>query len=312
MKIFNSLKDLTISKNTVLTIGTFDGIHPGHIDIISRLVERSKEKGWRNLIVTFHPHPRAVLSNGYKIKLLTTQEEKNHLLKKHGVENLLVINFTKEFASNSAEDFINKYLVDGIGVSEIVIGYDHHFGKDRDGNVELLRKIGSNAGFSVTEVKPKLVDGEVVSSTRIRNAIESGNLQKANKLLGRHYSFSGTVVAGDKRGRELGFPTANIKLLSEEKLLPAIGIYAAVVIIESKKYFGLLSIGKRPTFYDEGEVISEVYIYNFDREIYNCIITIELIERLRGEEKFSSADELIKQMNKDKENGLKILNKLNN
>jgi len=312
MIVFDSVNDLIKQNDTVLTIGTFDGIHPGHIKIIDKLVERSKDNGCRSVVVTFNPHPRSVLSGDKKVKLLTTLEEKKYLLEKYGVENLLIINFTKEFASNTAQDFINKYLVEAIGVSEIVIGYDHHFGKGRDGNIDLLKKIGGDACFSVTAVEAKLVDGEAVSSTKIRKALESGELQKANKLLGRNYSFTGIVIEGDKRGRELGYPTANIKISSEEKLLPAIGIYAVIVLIENEKHFGLLSIGKRPTFYEAGEVIPEAYIYNFDRDIYNKVITIELVERLRGEEKFNSADELIKQMNKDKENGLKILNKLNN
>ncbi|MDP2365838.1 MAG: riboflavin kinase, partial [Ignavibacteria bacterium] len=192
------------------------------------------------------------------------------------------------------------------------LGHDHHFGKGRSGNVELLKKIGVKEKFSVTTVDAFYINDEVVSSTKIRNALSNGDLKKANSLLGRNYSFSGTVVGGDKRGRELGYPTANIKLASQEKLLPAIGIYAVRVILENENYFGLLSIGKRPTFYNAGEVVTEVYIYNFNREIYDKEVTVEMVERLRGEEKFNSADELINQMNKDKENGLKIFNELNN
>ncbi len=244
--------------------------------------------------------------------MLTTQEERRTLLEKHGVENFLTINFTKEFASLTAEEFIYDYLVNGIGISEIILGHDHHFGKGRSGNVELLKKIGAKENFSVTTVDAYYLNDEVVSSTRIRNAISEGDLTKANSLLGRNYSFSGLVVGGDKRGRELGYPTANIKLSSQEKLLPAIGIYAVRVLLENENHIGLLSIGKRPTFYNAGELVTEVYIYNFNREIYGEVITVELVERLRGEEKFNSAEELIIQMNRDKENGLKIFNKLNN
>lgn len=312
MQVFDSIKDLTKNKNTVLTLGTFDGIHPGHLKIIDKLVDRSKEKGYRNVVITFHPHPRTVLSDNYKVKLLTTPDEKNNLLQKQAVENLLTINFTKEFAALTAEEFIYDYLVNGIGIGEIVLGHDHHFGKGRKGNVDLLKKIGEKENFFVTTIEPFYVDNEAVSSTKIRTALESGDLKRANTLLGRNYSFSGTVVGGDKRGRKLGFPTANIKLLSEEKLLPEIGIYAVRVLLDNESYIGLLSIGRRPTFYSTGEVVIEVYIYNFNTEIYGRDITIELIEKLRGEEKFVSADELINQMNKDKENGLKIFNKLNN
>lgn len=307
MQVFDSIKDLKKNKNTILTLGTFDGIHPGHLKIIDKMVDRSREYGFRNVVITFHPHPRAVLSANSDVKLLTTPREKIELLRKNEVGNVLTINFTKEFASLTAEEFIYDFLVNGIGLSEIVLGHDHHFGKGRSGNAELLKVIGAKENFTVTTVDAFYINDEVVSSTKIRNALSNGELNKANSLLGRNYSFSGVVVGGDKRGRELGYPTANIKLLSQDKLLPAIGIYAVKVIVGSEKHIGLLSIGKRPTFYNEGEIVTEVFIYNFDREIYNEVVTLELIERLRGEEKFNSADELINQMNKDKENGLKIL-----
>ena len=312
MQVFDSIKNLTKNKNTILTLGTFDGIHPGHLKIINKLVGCSKEKGCRNVVITFYPHPRTVLSSGNDIKMLTTQVERKNLLEKQGVENFLTINFTKEFSALTAEEFIYEYLINGIGLSEIVLGHDHHFGKGRSGNVELLKKIGAKEGFSVTTVDAFYINNEVVSSTKIRNALSEGALKRANNLLGRNYSFSGTVIGGDKRGRGLGYPTANIKLSSQEKLLPAIGIYAVRVLLENENHFGLLSIGKRPTFYNSGEIVTEVYIYNFDREIYGKEVTVEMVEYLRGEEKFNSAEELINQMNKDKENGLKIFNKLNN
>lgn len=312
MQVFDSIKDLTKNKNTVLTLGTFDGIHPGHLKIINKLIDCSKEKSCRNVVIAFHPHPRTVLGSGSDVKMLTTQEERKDLLEKNGIENFLTINFTKEFASLTAEQFIYDYLINGIGLSEIVLGHDHHFGKDRGGNVELLKKIGAKENFSVTTVDAFYINNEIVSSTKIRNSLIEGDLRRANILLGRNYSFTGTVIGGDKRGRELGYPTANIKLSSQEKLLPAIGIYAVRVLLNSEKHIGLLSIGKRPTFYDEGNLVTEVYIYNFNREIYGEEVTIELVERLRGEEKFNSAEDLISQMNKDKENGLKIFNELNN
>lgn len=312
MQIFYSIKDLKKNKNTVLTLGTFDGIHPGHLKIIDRLVSCSKEKGCRSVVITFYPHPRTILGNDNSVKMLTTQEEKIELLEKLGVENLLIINFTKEFASLSAEDFIYDYLINGIGLTEIVLGHDHHFGKGRRGNAELLQKIADKEGFIVTKAEAFMIDGEAVSSTKIRNAIAEGDIIRANKLLGRNYEFSGIVVGGDKRGRELGFPTANIKLSSQEKLLPASGVYAVKVMVENERHTGLLSIGKRPTFYNQGELVSEVYIFDFNREIYGAKVTTELVERLRGEVKFNSAEELINQMNTDKENGYKIFNKLNN
>ncbi|MCZ7609413.1 MAG: bifunctional riboflavin kinase/FAD synthetase [Ignavibacterium sp.] len=312
MQIFYSIKDLKKNKNTVLTLGTFDGIHPGHLKIIDRLVSCSKERGCRSVVITFYPHPRTILGNDNSVKMLTTQEEKIELLEKLGVENLLIINFTKEFASLSAEDFIYDYLINGIGLTEIVLGHDHHFGKGRRGNAELLQKIADKEGFIVTKAEAFMIDGEAVSSTKIRNALAEGDIIRANKLLGRNYEFSGIVVGGDKRGRELGFPTANIKLSSQEKLLPASGVYAVKVMVENERHTGLLSIGKRPTFYNQGELVSEVYIFDFNREIYGAKVTTELVERLRGEVKFNSAEDLINQMNTDKENGYKIFNKLNN
>lgn len=312
MRVFGSIKDIIKDKNTVLTLGTFDGIHPGHLRIIEKVIEHSNKKGCRNLVITFHPHPRAVLSKDSDVKLLTTPEEKRVLLEKNGIQNLLTINFTKEFAAVSAEEFVLDYLINGTGISEIVLGHDHQFGKGRNGNVDLLRKIGKEFGFSVMEVDAFFVNNEVVSSTKIRNAIKEGNITYANTLLGRNYSFTGVVVGGDKRGRELGFPTANIKLSSTDKLLPAIGVYAVFFLVNGKKYNGLLSIGKRPTFYSEGELVTEVFIYDFNQNIYGENVTVELIELLRVEEKYNSAEELISQMNKDKENGLKVFKKLNN
>ena len=312
MQIFDSIKELKKDKNTVLTLGTFDGIHPGHIMILNKLINRSKEMGCRNLVIVFHPHPRKILSKENNIRLLTTPDEKQQILEKLGVENLLTINFTKEFSELNAGNFVYEYLINGIGCSEIVFGHDHHFGKNRTGNFELLKHIGIKEGFDVTRVDAFYVNDEIVSSTKIRNALNSGDIIKANAFLGRRYTFSGTVVEGDKRGRELGYPTANIMLNSQDKQLPAIGIYAVNIIIENDLYNGLLSIGKRPTFYNSGEVVTEVYIFDFTRQIYGSSITIEMVERLRGEEKFNSSIELVEQMHRDKEQGLKIFSKLNN
>lgn len=312
MQIFEDIRNLQKNLNTVLTLGTFDGIHLGHQKIIRTLINRSRENNYRNVLITFYPHPRTVVSNSFDIKLLTTQKEKQEIFENLGVQNLLTIKFDKEFASLSPEEFINQYLINSIGVSEIILGHDHHFGKGRGGNAELLTQIGKQKGFTVKIIDPFYVENEIVSSTKIRNALLSGDVIKANKMLGRNYSFTGIVVSGDKRGRELGYPTANIRLSSQEKLLPAIGVYAVNVFVENEKYNGLLSIGNRPTFYNDGEVVTEVYIYNFDREIYGETLKIELLERLRGEEKFDSANALIEQMNRDKENGQKIFNKLNN
>ncbi|NWF50183.1 MAG: bifunctional riboflavin kinase/FAD synthetase [Ignavibacteriaceae bacterium] len=312
MKVFSNLKNINWQKETVATLGTFDGVHIGHMEILSRVVERSKVIAGRSFVITFEPHPRKVLNNSNELKILTTIEEKEKLLREIGIENLLVINFTNEFSQQTPDEFIKKYLIDSIGLSEIVIGYDHHFGKSRGGNEDTLKQLASKNDFKIVKVEPLSLNEQTISSTKIRRALSEGDVTLASKMLGRYYSFSGLVVEGDKRGRELGYPTANIKLANSDKMVPSAGIYFVSVELEDQKHFGLLSVGKRPTFYDDGKIIPEVYIYNFNKDIYGKFITVNLIERLRAEEKFSSAQELIDQMNRDKAKGIELIKKLNN
>ena len=311
MEIICDLEKIEKDKKTVITLGTFDGIHLGHRKILEMLVEKSTALGGRNVLVTFNPHPRSVLVKDKKVRLLSTLDEKIPILESVGVHNLLILNFTIEFSQKTSYEFIKEYLVDKIGVNEIVIGYDHHFGKGRDGNESSLRKMGEEFGFKVSLVEAVCIDNITVSSTAVRNALSEGDILLANKLLGRNYSFSGVVVHGDKRGMNLGFPTANIEVFGEDKFLPKISIYLVEIIVENINYFGLMSIGKRPTFYESGDVTTEVYIMNFSKEIYGQNVTVNIIERIRDEEKFSSVDELIAQMKKDEEKGLEIINKLN-
>lgn len=306
MNVFDNLSEVKKEKNTVVTIGTFDGIHLGHEKIIEEVIKKTSIYGGRNIVVTFDPHPRNVVSKGNNIKLLNTLDEKIEILKDLGIENLLVVKFTNEFSQLTSEEFFKKYIINGIGIKEVVIGYDHHFGKGRDGDKSTLEELGREFDFSVTSVDAVSINGITVSSTKIRNALDKGDVKLANTLLGRYYSFSGTVIKGDQRGRQLGFPTANIKPDDENKLLPLLGIYAVEFIVDDKKYTGLMSIGKRPTFYDEGKITTEVYIFDFEKEIYGKHVTVNMVERIRGEEKYSSAEELVEQMNKDKEAGLEI------
>jgi riboflavin kinase / FMN adenylyltransferase len=312
MQIFRNLNEIEHNKNTIVTLGTFDGIHLGHREIIESVVKKAADSNSRSFLITFDPHPRKVISKDDKIKLLCTIEEKVEIIKSLKMDNIFLVNFTKEFSQQSPEEFIQKYIIDGIGVKEIVIGYDHHFGKGRGGNVETLKEIGAEKGFEVTSVSEFKLDGETVSSSKIRNAILAGNCQKAANMLGRLYSFSGKVVHGDNRGKDLGFPTANLEINDEDKLLPALGIYAVECIIENKKYYGLLSLGTRPTFYSQGRVIPEIYLFDFNQNIYDKNITVNLVEKIRDEQKFSSVDELIEQMNLDKKVGQEILAKLIN
>lgn len=312
MKIIKDLTEIERDGKSVITLGTFDGLHLAHQKIVQEVINRSRQIDGRNFLLTFEPHPRKVIPGRNDVKLLSTLEEKTVVLEKLGLENLFVINFTTEFSKQSPEDFVKKYLVDGIGLTEIIIGYDHHFGKGRDGNFKLLEDMGRKYNFSVTLIPEFSVDEDTVSSTKIRNALLEGNIVKANKMLGRLYSFKGKIVRGDGRGRQLGFPTANISVSDEDKLIPAKGIYAAECTVQNQKHYGLLSLGSRPTFHKNGDIIPEFYIFDFDRDIYDEIMQVELVEKIRNEEKFNSVDALISQMKNDEEKGKIILSKLIN
>ena len=310
MNIFSDISEINRDENTFLTLGTFDGVHLGHQKIIDRLISKTRSAGGRNFLITFDPHPRNVIKKNDDFKILSTPAEKAAVLEKLGIMNLLVINFTKEFSQQSAEKFFKNYIIDRIGIKEIVIGYDHHFGKGRGGDESTLRDLGRQYGFGVETVDAFRYDGEIVSSTKIRKAIAEGAIKTASAYLDRNYEFSGTVIEGDKRGRELGFPTANIKPDNENKLLPSLGIYLVEFFVTDKRFFGLLSIGKRPTFYNSGKIVPEVYVYDFDEDIYGEYVKVAVLERLRGEEKFSSAEELVTQMRIDKKNGIEIIRNL--
>jgi riboflavin kinase/FMN adenylyltransferase len=309
MRIFYDLSEVQKKENTVLTLGTFDGLHLGHKKIIEKLKKRALFLNCRSFVVTFSPHPRNVVYGNNAPNLLTSDKEKIRLFEEYGIENLLIVNFTKEFSQLSSESFFKNYIIEKIGLKEIVVGYDHHFGKGRSGDVNTLRKMGIEFGFDVTTVEAFKILNEPVNSTKIRKALSTGNIKTANSYLGREYSFNGTVVSGDKRGRKLGFPTANISIEGNNKLLPVLGIYAVEFSFDSEMHKGLLSIGIRPTFYDTGNIVPEVYLYDFDKDIYNKKVTVKIIDWIRGEEKFSSAEALVEQMQKDKLKGLEILKK---
>jgi riboflavin kinase/FMN adenylyltransferase len=309
MQIFNDLSNLPKADNTILTLGIFDGVHLGHKKIFEKLKKKAASSNCRNLIITFSPHPRNVINGKGEIMLLTTTEEKIKLFEEIGIENLLILNFTKEFSQLSSEKFFKDYIIEKIGIKEIIVGYDHHFGKGRSGDINTLRKMGIEFGFEVTTVEPFKINDEAVNSTKIRKALSEGNIKTASTFLGRKYSFNGIVIEGDKRGRQLGFPTANIRIDDEEKLLPALGIYAVEFMFDDEKHKGLLSIGIRPTFDNSGMIIPEVYLYDFNRDIYNKKISVKIIEWIRAEEKFPSAEALVEQMQKDKIKGLEIFKK---
>jgi len=299
MRVFYDIEDVKKDLNTYLTLGTFDGLHIGHQHILKEVIERSKKKSGRNFLVTFSPHPRLVLnSNANHISLLTTTDEKLKLIEEYGIENVLVINFTKEFSQIPSESFIKDYLYKKIGFKEIIIGHDHQFGKGREGNRETLEMFGRDLGFSVDAIGPVSVGGETVSSTKVRHAINDGNLEKAGNFLGRFYSIEGKVIEGDKRGRTLGFPTVNIAV-ENIKLMPKNGIYAGRIFIDGEKYNGVMSLGVRPTFYNDAVLLPEFFIFDFNKDVYGKVVKVEIIKYIREEKKYNIIDDLVSQIQKD-------------
>jgi riboflavin kinase/FMN adenylyltransferase len=310
MKIYHSLDDFAPVRNAVVTSGTFDGVHVGHQKILNRLREVAAKNNGETVVITFWPHPRLVLyPDDTDLKLLNTFEEKAELLKEQKIDHLLRIPFTKEFSQLSSEEFITKILVEKIGTKKLVIGYDHHFGKNREGSFEQLKLNAPKYGFSVEEISRQDIDHVAVSSTAIRKALDTGDLTTANHLLGKPYSISGRVVKGDKLGRLMGFPTANIEVDSMHKLVPADGIYAVTVSYSHEIYGGMLYIGYRPTVGGKRKSI-EVNIFNFDKEIYGDTLVVNFHQLIRGDSTFRDLEELKTQLVKDKEQSLSILNKI--
>ncbi|HEY3429719.1 MAG TPA: bifunctional riboflavin kinase/FAD synthetase [Cyclobacteriaceae bacterium] len=310
MRIYYNLDDFTPVKNAVVTSGTFDGVHVGHQKILSRLHEIAEKNNGETVVITFWPHPRLVLNPDADIKLLNTFEEKADLLKEQGIHHLLRVPFTKEFSQLSSEDFITKILVNKIGTKKLVIGYDHHFGKNREGSFEQLKLNGPKYGFDVEEIPRQDVDHMAVSSTKIRKALETADLETATHLLGKPYSIIGMVVKGDKIGRSLGYPTANLEIDSAHKLIPADGIYAVTVSHEHRNYHGMLYIGNRPTVEGTKKNI-EVNIFDFNQDIYGQSLSVNLHQLIRGDRKFNSLEELTLQMKQDELLAKQVLKNIN-
>jgi riboflavin kinase / FMN adenylyltransferase len=307
MRIYYSTDDFTKLNNAVVTSGTFDGVHLGHQKIISRLKEVAEKSNGETVVITFWPHPRLILKpEDTSLKLLNTFEEKAELLKQQGVQHLLRIPFTKEFSQITSQQFITSILVNTIGTKKLVIGYDHRFGNNREGSFEQLKINGPAYGFDVEEIEQQDVDHVAISSSEIRKSLEGGNLETATHLLGRPYSISGQVVSGDKLGRVLGYPTANIDPDSRLKLVPADGIYAVTVQYEHATFKGMLYIGNRPTVNGLKRVI-EVNIFDFNKEVYGETLTVYFHQLIRGDSKFKDLEALKKQLHQDKIDTLKIL-----
>lgn len=309
IKVHRDLQSLPKFKNAVLTIGTFDGVHTGHQQILTLLTNQAQRLCGESIIITFYPHPRKIVHEGKKnIHILNTLEEKIELLNKYKIDHLVVIPFNEQFAQQQAEEYVKSFLVDKFEPKTIIIGYDHKFGKNRLGDYQLLEKLGDKYNFAVKEIPEHMQDEVTVSSTRIREALYNSEIEMANILLGYCYFIQGNVIHGQKRGRTIGFPTANISLNDEEKLIPGIGVYAVVVEIEgnTKKYSGMMNIGYRPTI--NGQNISlEVHLINFSGDIYGQNIKVYFKKFVRSEKKFNSIDELQQQLIKDKINVLSLL-----
>ncbi|MCF8261351.1 MAG: bifunctional riboflavin kinase/FAD synthetase [Melioribacteraceae bacterium] len=307
MKIYTDINDIKIDGYVALTIGTFDGVHNGHKEILKVLLNDAKSNNGESFVVTFFPHPRKVISKNFPIKLLTTREEKIELFRNTGIDNLLIINFTEDFAKLGYDEFVKEYLVDAIKVNKVIIGFDHKFGKDRSGNESKLRELGKQNGFDVEVVDEQTVRSASVSSSIIRDALCNGKIETANELLGSTYKLHGKVVEGAKRGRTLGFPTANIELNNDDKLIPQAGVYFTGIYLGNEKFYGIMNIGYRPTFDDELGIVIEVHILDFNRDIYFEKISVELLYRMRDEKKFSSKEDLIAQITEDKNTAIEKL-----
>lgn len=301
MKIFRDFITAGEIKNPVLTIGTFDGVHVGHQKIIERLNEEAEKIGGESVLFTFYPHPRMVLyPDSHGLKLIQTQVEKVDKLRRIGLDNLIVYPFTKEFSRLTAVEFVRDYLVNELHVKKLVIGYDHHFGKNREGNIDFLREVAETYGFEVIEISAQDIDEVNVSSTKIRNAITDGEMRKAEQYLGEPFELHGRIVHGKSMGKQIGYPTANIDIETDIKLIPATGVYAVNVFVSDYGiYEGMMNVGYNPTVGGAKDVSIEVHLFDFDKDIYGEFVTVQFLSRIRDEQKFDSVNELRDQLRED-------------
>ena len=310
MKVFRNIIEARNIPNAVVTIGTFDGVHLGHQAIFNKMKALAQSIGGQTVVVTFEPHPRQVLNiDSSNLRFLCTPEEKLKKFEEFGIDNVLIINFTKEFSRTPSEVFIKDYIIDHIHPAYIVVGYDHHFGKNRMGDFGLLNDLMRKYNFKVERVAAQDVENIAISSTKIRNALATGNVKSANRLLGYTYSITAEVKVGNKIGRTIGFPTANLELPKEYMLINNCGVYACLVDYEGRTYKAMANIGHRPTIGDRSEdnPIIEVNLFDFDGDLYGKEIHVRFIDRIRDEVKFSGLNELKAQLEQDKEKVLTVL-----
>lgn len=308
MNVFRHYSDLGAIPHAVVTTGTFDGVHIGHQKIINDLKQRARAAGGQTVLLTFYPHPRMVLHpTDHGLQLLSTQEEKTRLLAKAGIDNLIIHPFTREFSRVTAVEYVRDILVNSLGTKELVIGYDHHFGRNREGNFDHLVELAPLYGFKVVEIPAQDIDDVNVSSTKIRKALLHGDVETANRYLGYRFPLSGIVSQGAGVGRTIGFPTANLRVPETEKLIPGNGVYATSVELGGKQYPGMLNIGVRPTVETEGKRTIELHIVGFEGDLYGQRINMEVVKHLRAEQRFPSLDALKDQLRTDRERTLEII-----
>ncbi|WP_143961459.1 bifunctional riboflavin kinase/FAD synthetase [Litoribacter populi] len=311
MKIYEGLENLPEIKNAVVTSGTFDGVHLGHQKILSRIREIANQADGETVLITFWPHPRLVLyPNEHNLRLLSTFEEKSKQLREFGLDYLVTIPFTKAFSQLTSEEFIQKILIEKLKTKKLVIGYDHRFGKNREGGFEHLKENIVKYGFELEEISREDIDQVGISSTKIRKALEEGRIETANEYLGRPYELNGIVIKGQQIGRSIGFPTANIHIPNDYKLIPSDGVYAVNAIVGEQQYEGMLNIGNRPTVNGQSKTV-EVHLFNFSDNLYDERITINFVHYLRPEKKFPNLEALKAQLIEDKMSAENIFRHLN-
>ena len=305
MKIFNSIQDFKTTSGTIVTLGTFDGVHIGHRKIIERLVQNTDENT-KSLVLTFFLYLRMVLQGDSEIKLLNTIDEKAFLLEKNGLDNLVIHPFDQAFSRLTAEEFVKKILVDIFNIKKIIIGHDHRFGRNRTANIEDLIVFGKEYNFEVEQISPQEIDAVSVSSTKIRNALLDGNIQLANNYLGYNYFLTGTIVKGKQLGRTIGFPTANLSINENYKLIPQTGVYVVSSTINDKTVFGMMNIGFNPTVNGQSQTI-EIHYFDLDEDLYDKEIRVSILKRIRSEQKFESVEKLKEQLAHDKSTSLEFI-----
>ncbi len=298
MQTVNNVFNFTSQEKTFVTIGTFDGVHFGHQKIIEKLVLEAKKEGKKSVVLTFFPHPRMVLQKEASIELINTIEERAKLLEKTELDYLIIHPFSKEFSRTTALEFVRDFLVNQLNISKLIIGYDHHFGKNREGNIKQLTEYSQLYDFTVEEIPAQDIDDVSVSSTKIRRALHAGNLKTANNYLGYNFMINGVVVNGKQLGGKIGYPTANIDVKESYKLIPKTGVYVVKSEIDNETIYGMMNIGNRPTLDGKHQTI-EVHFFDFNKDLYHQSLTVELIYFLRDEHKFDSIDSLIHQLKID-------------